>query len=134
GNWTKEQALQLLRLQDLTDKSLIKLSNGETRRLAIAGALMKNPKLLLMEQPMTGLDVQTRQEFGRTLQHIVDSGIQVVMTTSPGEIPGALTHGGALKDGRCATKSRRDEQQLQETEYVINGMAKVDSQLRDLAR
>lgn len=134
GSWTKEKALQLLRLQDLKDKSLIKLSNGETRRLAIAGALMKNPKLLLMDQPMTGLDVQTRQEFGRTLQHIVDSGIQVVMTTSPGEIPGAMTHVGVLKNGRFAEMSRREEFQVHETEFLVNGLAEVDGQLRHLVR
>src|SRR5690606_189049 len=48
GYWDLEKVLELLHLEHLSDKSLIKLSNGETRRLAVAGALIKNPRLLLM--------------------------------------------------------------------------------------
>lgn len=92
GNWTIEKVLNLFRLKPLQDKSLIKLSNGETRRLAMASALLKNPKLLLMDQPLTGLDLQTRQSFDRILQEIKDSGVQVILSTNSHEIPETVTH------------------------------------------
>ncbi len=100
GPWTVERVMKLLFLEPLQDKSLIKLSNGETRRLALAGALLKNPKLLLLERPLTGLDVRTRQSFDDILNTIISSGIQVIMTTSPEEIPEAITHVAILENGQ----------------------------------
>ncbi len=98
GFWDLQKVLDLMRLNDLKEKSLIKLSNGETRRLAIATALMKNPKLLLMDQPMTGLDVQSRTDFGRVLQQITNSGIHLMLTAHSNEIPESITHVAVLAD------------------------------------
>ena len=113
GNWNLEKVLELLHLEHLSDKSLIKLSNGETRRLAVAGALIKNPRLLLMDQPLTGLDVESRAEFGRILETIVQSGIQVVMTSSAGEIPEAISHVATLKGGRLSQAGKREDCRLE---------------------
>jgi molybdate transport system ATP-binding protein len=109
GHWDLFKVLELLHLTPLKDKSLIKLSNGETRRLAIAGALMKNPRLLLMDRPMTGLDANTRGEFGDMVKAITDSGVQVVMTTGPHEIPDAITHVGILEKGNFAKVVKRGD-------------------------
>lgn len=132
GDWNIEKVMELLHLMDLKDKSLIKLSNGETRRLAIAGALMKNPKLLLMDQPMTGLDVQTRQEFGQILQSIVYSGVQVIMTTSPEEIPAAISHVGVLQNGRLATVLPREDFHPNKVDHLGDGLGQVDSKIKAL--
>lgn len=132
GAWTLEKVLTLLRLQDLKNKSLIKLSNGETRRLAIAGALMKNPKLLLMDQPMTGLDVQTRQVFGEILQSVVRSGVQIIITTSPNEIPEAITHVGVLKNGRFAQAVPREDFSPGDLGLVVDGLEHVNHKIKNL--
>lgn len=132
GTWTLEKVLGLLQLQGLKNKSLIKLSNGETRRLAIAVALMKNPRLLLMDQPMTGLDIQTRREFGQILQSIVASGIQVIMTTSPDEIPEAITQVGVLKNGRVLQTFPRNGFDPNDLEWLGDGLAKVDHKIKNL--
>ncbi|HVW15910.1 MAG TPA: ATP-binding cassette domain-containing protein [Mucilaginibacter sp.] len=100
--WTFEKTLQKLHLEALRDKQLIKLSNGETKRLLIAAALMKNPVLLLLDNPLAGLDVQTRAEFNTIIKDITASGITVIMATSPFEIPGAVTHMAVLKDRTIA--------------------------------
>lgn len=76
----------------MLDKQLIKLSNGETKRLLIAAALLKHPSLLLLDRPLTGLDVQSRAEFNTLITAIIKSGITVIMATSPQEIPDAITH------------------------------------------
>lgn len=98
GFWNLQKVLDLMRLNDLGGKSLIKLSNGETRRLAIAAALIKNPKLLLMDQPMTGLDIQSRTDFGRILKEIANSGIHIMLTAHSDEIPEPITHVAVLAD------------------------------------
>jgi len=65
----------------------------------IAAALIKNPVLLLLDTPLTGLDVQTRQLFNVILSEITASGISVVIATSPREIPDAITHIAVLENG-----------------------------------
>jgi len=92
GPWNTENVSSLLRLEGLMDKSLLKLSNGETRRLALAVGLMRQPKIYLMDQPMTGLDVKSRAEFGEILKVIIAKGVHVLLTTSSNEIPDGITH------------------------------------------
>lgn len=90
--WTFEQTIFQLKLEPLLDKQLIKLSNGETKRLLIAAALLKHPSLLLLDNPLAGLDVQTRAEFDDLISIIIASGITIIMATSPNEIPDAITN------------------------------------------
>lgn len=96
GPWTLQKVLQLMQLDALKYKSLIKLSNGETRRLAIGAALMKNPRVLLMDQPMTGLDAKTRESFDVVIKQIIGSGIHLMMTTNSHEIPENISHVAVL--------------------------------------
>lgn len=100
GPWTLESVIAILSLDEFKDKSLIKLSNGETRRLALAVGLLKNPRLFLMDMPMTGLDVATRRHFDKLVGAIIQSGIQVVMTCTAGEIPSGISRYGWLGEGR----------------------------------
>lgn len=102
--WTFEKTLRTLQLDNLRDKQLIKLSNGETKRLLIAAALLKNPVLLLLDNPLAGLDVQTRAEFGSFISDIIQSGITVIMATSPFEIPQAITHVAVLEKGAIVSQ------------------------------
>jgi len=99
GYWDYDKVLHTLKLEQLHQKQLIKLSNGETKRLMLAAALLKNPVLLLLDNPLTGLDVQTRAEFNSILDEITRSGITVIMATSPFEIPTAIRHVAVLDKG-----------------------------------
>ena len=97
GPWTLEKVAALLRLTPLLDSSILMLSNGETRRLALALGLLRQPKIYLMDQPMTGLDQESRAAFGDFLKAIISEGIHVLITTSSAEIPEGITHVGELK-------------------------------------
>ncbi|MDB5032744.1 ATP-binding cassette domain-containing protein [Mucilaginibacter sp.] len=107
--WHFDKIISTLKLDKLSGKQLIKLSNGETKRLRIAAALSKNPVLLLMDSPLTGLDVETRKEFNTIIEEITASGITVVMATSPYEIPGAITNVAVLKNGVITAIVAKDE-------------------------
>ncbi|GAA4311606.1 ATP-binding cassette domain-containing protein [Mucilaginibacter gynuensis] len=98
-HWQYENVVELLNLSQLTGKELIKLSNGETKRVRLASALLKNPLILLLDNPLTGLDVQTRAEFNGIIGKIIASGINVIMATSPREIPDAITHIAVIDNG-----------------------------------
>ncbi|MGZ3756050.1 MAG: ATP-binding cassette domain-containing protein [Mucilaginibacter sp.] len=99
GYWTFDKVVDVLKLTTLCQKQLIKLSNGETKRLMLAAALLKNPVLLLLDNPLTGLDVQTRNEFDDILNEIINSGITIIMATAPFEIPDSITHIATLEKG-----------------------------------
>ncbi|WPU96585.1 ATP-binding cassette domain-containing protein [Mucilaginibacter sabulilitoris] len=108
-SWTLDKALTLLNLHSLRDKQLIKLSNGETKRLMLAAALLKNPVLLLLDNPLTGLDVKTREEFNGIIEQITASGISLIMATSVHEIPGAISHIAVLKNGAIVHEASKAE-------------------------
>lgn len=98
--WTYQKVTERLRLQSLLDKKLIKLSSGETKRLLLAAVLIRNPVLLLLDNPLTGLDADSRKDFIQLISEIAESGISVVMATSPYEIPDAITHIALLENGK----------------------------------
>ena len=96
GQWTLGDVYETFNLAALGKKHLLKLSHGESKRLRVGGALLKNPRLLLLDNPFAGLDAGTRDEFENIFRQIARSGISIVMVTSPHEIPRAITHVAVL--------------------------------------
>jgi molybdate transport system ATP-binding protein len=97
--WTTDKVVNLLQLAPLLNKELIKLSNGETKRLRLAYALLKQPAILLLDDPLSGLDRETQTRFDYILEQITHSGTTVVMSGSAHEIPAPITHVASLEDG-----------------------------------
>ncbi|MBI4378123.1 MAG: ATP-binding cassette domain-containing protein [Nitrospinae bacterium] len=80
----EERAIELLNFLQLKDKmnSLIKeLSGGMKRRLLIARSLMNNPKILILDEPTTGLDPQARHLIWQRLRLLKKNGITMILTT-----------------------------------------------------
>ena len=59
----------MLEFSDLLKRTVGKLSGGQKRRIDVARALIHHPKILILDEPTTGLDPQTRQ----TLWHVIES-------------------------------------------------------------
>lgn len=64
-----EELSQMLEFSDLLKRTVGKLSGGQKRRIDVARALIHHPKILILDEPTTGLDPQTRQ----TLWHVIES-------------------------------------------------------------
>lgn len=105
--WTIPKVLDLFKLDRLSHKPCITLSNGESRRLMLAATLLKNPVLLLLDHPMVGLDVETRRNFNAIMDRITGSGIQVMMATTPDEVPTAINRIAIFKEGQLEKKGNR---------------------------
>ncbi|RAJ10662.1 molybdate transport system ATP-binding protein [Chitinophaga skermanii] len=107
-NPTLQALIAPLNVTPLLKKAVIKLSNGETRRTLIAKALLKNPALLLLDNPFIGLDVQARQHLHNIIDHVVAAGTTVIVTTTPGEIPPSITHVLTLENATVSGEYTRD--------------------------
>lgn len=107
--WTYQKVVDQLRLQPLLQEQLIKLSTGETKRLLLAAALLKNPVLLLLDQPLTGLDAASRAAFNDLLAAISNSGITILMATAPQEVPALMDAVMVIEDGQFIKKIPRNE-------------------------
>ncbi|WOK05927.1 ATP-binding cassette domain-containing protein [Imperialibacter roseus] len=108
GSWDVSKVISLFQLEPLRQKQLIKLSNGETKRLRLAASLLKNPRLLLLDSPLVGLDVTTRTAFNSILDEIITSGIAIVLTTAVDEIPSVVTHAVILDNCQIEQVATRE--------------------------
>ncbi len=105
--WSYARAVDTLRLRHLQDERLIKLSNGETQRLRLAAALLRQPRLLLLDAPLVGLDVATRAWFDGFLAEVAAAGSTVVLATAATEVPALITHVAVLASQRVVQAGPR---------------------------
>lgn len=76
-----EKYLKLLELWDKRNHTARSLSGGMKRRLMIARALMHEPKLLILDEPTAGVDVEIRRSMWTLLQHLNHEGKTIILTT-----------------------------------------------------
>ena len=85
-----DETLALVGLQDKADKMFMEYSTGMKHKLAIARALLNDPKLLLFDEPTAGLDAKTSIEIGNLVRKLTKNGATVVYTTHRLEEAGNL--------------------------------------------
>jgi cell division transport system ATP-binding protein len=76
-----DEVLTLVGLSHKSYKMPFELSGGEQQRLAIARALVNNPRLILADEPTGNLDVRTADDIMNIFQRIAKSGCAVIMST-----------------------------------------------------
>ena len=77
-----EELTELLDFADLLKRPLGKLSGGQRRRIDIARALLHEPKILILDEPTTGLDPQTRTNLWQVIGRLRrEQGMTVFLTT-----------------------------------------------------
>lgn len=76
-----KKVLQSLKLWDKKDSPIITLSGGMKRRVLIAKALSHNPKILFLDEPTSGVDIQLRKEMWEMILKLKRSGVTVILTT-----------------------------------------------------
>ncbi len=76
-----EKILRLLSLWDKKDQIIMTLSGGMKRRVLIAKALAHEPKILFLDEPSAGVDVELRKDMWNAVRDLRASGVTVILTT-----------------------------------------------------
>ena len=102
--------LERIGLTDAADRSVKTYSGGMRRRLDLAASLVGQPDLLIMDEPTTGLDPQSRLDLWELIEELVDEGTTLLLTTQYLEEADRLASRIAVIDhGLLITEGTPDE-------------------------
>jgi ABC-2 type transport system ATP-binding protein len=76
-----EKVLRQLSLWDKKDQKLMMLSGGMKRRVMIAKALAHEPRILFLDEPTAGVDVELRQDMWAMVRGLREQGVTIILTT-----------------------------------------------------
>ena len=76
-----EKVLKDLSLWDKKDAKILTLSGGMKRRVMIAKALSHEPRILFLDEPSAGVDVELRRDMWEMVRRLRDSGVTIILTT-----------------------------------------------------
>jgi ABC-2 type transport system ATP-binding protein len=123
-----QRVLEQLGLVEPGDRLVRTYSGGMRRRLDLGASLVGEPRLLLLDEPTTGLDPSSRIELWDAIRSLVDAGTDVLLTTQyldeADQLAGQVVivdHGRTIADGTPAELKRR----------VGSGVIEVHARRRD---
>ena len=76
-----ERAMAMMEVGHLAERDTDEMSSGEARRVLMARALVHNPRALILDEPLTALDLFAQHELREILRKLAQSGIGIVMVT-----------------------------------------------------
>lgn len=143
-SYLRPKADELLEFAQLTDKANAKvsaLSGGMKRRLTIARGLVNEPRVLLLDEPTTGLDPQARHILWDRLFRLKEQGVTLVVTTHFMDEAEQLCdrlvvmdHGSIVAEGSPQALIRQfSSREVAEVRFGSDRNAAMESELRGLA-
>lgn len=105
-----EEALQTVAMLDHAEKPVHNLSYGQKKRVCIAGVLAMRPEVLILDEPMAGLDFHMQRELMNVLDRLHSEGMTVILATH--DMDFAWQWGDVLtilENGSCRGSFRTDE-------------------------
>ena len=103
-------ALARLGIENLAGRDVMTLSTGQVRRVLVARELMSDPRVLIFDEPCTGLDPEGMYHVRRTMSLLADEGRSVVLVTHyPEDIIPAIGRVLLIKDAQIFADGPKDE-------------------------
>ncbi len=128
----RERTRQLLRELDLWDKRRVQareLSGGMKRRLMIARALIHQPRLLILDEPTAGVDIELRRSMWGYMRRINEQGTTIILTTHYLEEAEQMCRNVAIIDRGHIVKHDRMKNLLRQLDcetFVLNARETVE--------
>lgn len=76
-----EEICRLLKISEIVNKQIGELSGGQRQRVMLARALIRNPELLILDEPCSGLDANISRDFYQVLYELNKDGLTILMAT-----------------------------------------------------
>ncbi len=111
----REELLEFSRLAPFRKRLAERLSGGMKQKLALACTLVHSPRLLLLDEPTTGVDPVSRRDFWKILSNLLKTGITVLMSTPYLDEAERCSRVGLMNTGRLLAA---------DTPRAIKGMMK----------
>ncbi len=105
-----EEILKKLSLWDKRNAQVKELSGGMKRRVLIAKALAHEPRVLFLDEPTAGVDVELRKDMWEVVQELKDGGVTIILTTHYIEEAEAIADRvGVIADGQILLVKDKDD-------------------------
>ena len=107
----KQKVIDLLQINYLLKRKILHLSNGETRKVLIAQALIQSPQLLIFDDPFCGLDNQSRDVLRNAIDKLLEGdSVRIILVTSRlEEIPQGITHVLCVDDNQIIEQGPKEK-------------------------
>ena len=128
------ELLDMVGLSHATDRPLRKFSKGMLQRVGLAQALISDPKFVILDEPMTGLDPVGRKEIRDLIAGLADQGKTVLFSSHIlSDVEMLCTRVAILAQGRLRRTGLLDDlvgTQMGETEILIEGLGDLAGELQ----
>lgn len=117
---TADRALEMVGLADAAKKKVKECSLGMKQRLGIAEALLGNPRLLILDEPINGLDPEGIREIRQTLLKLnQEEGITILISSHIlGELSRIATHYGIIRNGSMVKEISAEDLSRECRDYI----------------
>lgn len=123
------ETLTLAGIEDIADQRHARLSTGQKRQVQFALAVCGRPRLLFLDEPTVGLDIDARERMWRSIRQLVAGGGSVVLTTHYLEEAEALADRVAvLAEGRLVVEGSVTEVRAQVSRTRIRCLSTLDAE------
>jgi ABC-2 type transport system ATP-binding protein len=112
----REELLHITRLAEFVDRPAGKLSGGMYKKLGLMCALLRSPRVILLDEPTNGVDPISRREFWELLYRLADQKILIVVTTAYMDEAERCSQVHLLEQGRVIAQG--EPRKLLESENV----------------
>jgi ABC-2 type transport system ATP-binding protein len=124
-----QRVLEQLDLWDRRNDIARNLSGGMKRRLMIARALVHSPRLLILDEPTAGVDIEIRRSMWQFLRDLNEAGTTIILTTHYlEEAENLCRHVAIIDDGEVIQHHPMDEflRTLKQQNFIVNTRDRVD--------
>jgi ABC-2 type transport system ATP-binding protein len=126
------EILAFVGLEQFSNRHAKLLSGGMKQKLGLAAALVHRPRIILLDEPTTGVDPLTRQDFWQLIIRLVaEEGVAVLVSTPYMDEAARCTHIGFLQHGKLLTEGTPGELRAQMRSSIVE---LAGQPLRDLRR
>lgn len=102
-----DKYLTIFGFSSLQNTQLIELSSGEHKKLQLIKGLWEKPHLLIIDQPYSGLDSESRRNLNLTLDNLANEGMSFILISNEDELPNCINRFAEIENGKLKVYSSR---------------------------